>query len=830
MERTTLFADILLPLPVKGTFTYRIPYELNEFVNEGQRVAVQFGRKKVYAGLIKKLHENVPEYTPKYILHLLDEHPLVKMVQFKFWEWIATYYMSTEGEVMNAALPSAFKLASESKVLLSPAFTPDNAILDQYEYLITEALLQKKRLTVGEISKQVGFQKVLPLLRKMIDKKMILMEEELEGGYKPKLIKLVLLSEKYRDEDALRQLMDDLGKRAFKQLEIVMVYLSLSRFSDSDDSSVKKTDLLKKANAGPTALNALVEKGIFEIYEKMVSRFDQQKNNNEISTVQLTDHQLKAYEQLHYQFADHRVVLLHGVTSGGKTEMYIRLMEETLQKGKQVLYLLPEIALTTQIINRLRKFFGDKVGVYHSRYNKNERAEVWKNILEGESGDSKNEAYRVILGPRSAMFLPFENLGLIIVDEEHDQSYKQYDPAPRYNARDAAIYLATLHKAKVLLGSATPSLESYYNTQIGKFGLVELTERYGGIKMPEILVVNMRDQMKRRMLQSHFSSVLMNQTKAALKNNQQVILFQNRRGFSLRIECEQCGWVPQCKNCDVTLTYHKNSELLKCHYCGYSTTIPSSCVDCGNTFLKMQGFGTEKVVEELSLLLPDARIDRMDLDTTRSKNAFTRIISDFEDKKTDILAGTQMVTKGLDFDNVHVVGVLSADNLLSFPDFRAHERSFQLMAQVSGRAGRKLQQGKVVIQSWQPEHPIITDVVNHDYKNMYNEQLAQRKKFRYPPYYRLINVKLKHKDSGRLNEGASIFGKQLRAVFGDRVYGPEYPLVGRIRSFYIKQIMIKTPRNADMALVKNKIVLAFEDFRTLAKFKSILVHFDVDPQ
>jgi len=738
--------------------------------------------------------------------------------------------MSTEGEVMNAALPSAFKLASESKVLLSPAFTPDQAILDEYEYRITEALLQKKRLTIGEISKQVGFQKVLPLLRKMIDKQLILMEEELEDSYKSKLVKYVTLSEIYQEDEALRLLMDDLGKRAFRQLELIMTYLSLSRFSTDDDLLIKKNDLLKKANAGSAALNSLVEKGIFEIHEKVISRFEPHKNDDEILAVQLTEHQLKAYEELTYQLADHRVVLLHGVTSGGKTEMYIRLIEETLQKGKQVLYLLPEIALTTQIISRLRKFFGNQIGVYHSRYNRNERAEVWKNVLNGVAENEIDEGYKIIIGPRSAMFLPFDNLGLIIVDEEHDQSYKQYDPAPRYNARDAAIYLSTLHDAKVLLGSATPAIETYYNAKITKYGLVELTERYGGIEMPQIVVADMRDEMKRRMLQSHFTSVLMKEMKEALINKQQVILFQNRRGFSLRVECEQCGWVPVCKNCDVTLTYHKNSELLKCHYCGYSITVPASCNDCGNTYLKMQGFGTEKVAEELSLLLPEAHIDRLDLDSTRRKNAFTRIITDFENRNTDILTGTQMVTKGLDFDNVHVVGVLSADSMLSFPDFRAHERSFQLMAQVSGRAGRKFTQGKVVIQSWQPLHPIIVDVVKHDYQNMYQQQLMQRKKFKYPPYYRLIIIKMKHKKSDILNEGASVFGKYLRAEFGDRIYGPEYPLVGRVRNYYIKQIMLKSARTVDMTVVKDRILHAFEQFRTLAKFKSILVQFDVDPQ
>ncbi len=829
MSRTTLFADVLIPLPVKGTFTYRVPFELNEFVKEGQRVAVQFGKKRVYAGLIKNLHEKVPEYTPKYILHLLDEEPLVNRIQFTFWEWIASYYMSTEGEVMNAALPSAFKLASESKVLLIPGFNPDEAILDENEYRVTEALLQKKRLTIGEISKQVGFAKVLPLLRKMIDKRMILMDEELEGGYKPKMEKYIRLEQNYLEEANLQQLLEDLGKRAYKQLELVMTYLTLSRFEE-DDQPVKKSDLLKKANAGTAAFNALLEKGVFIEEAKAVSRFDKMADNEDLPVVMLTEHQQEAYQKMINEFEKHRVVLLHGVTSGGKTEMYIKLIEEAVEQGRQVLYLLPEIALTTQIINRLRKYFGEKVGVYHSRYNRNERAEVWNNIAKREDADQIGEPYQIILGPRSASFLPFDNLGLVIIDEEHDQSYKQYDPAPRYNARDAAIYLSTLHDARVVLGSATPAVESYFNTRIGKYGLVELTERYGGINLPLIEVVDMRDQLRRRMSQSHFSSVLMEAMKKAIEENQQAILFQNRRGFSLRLECEQCSWVPECKNCDVTLTYHKHSELLKCHYCGYATTIPSTCGDCGSTSLKMKGFGTEKVAEELSLLMHGSKIDRMDFDSTRKKHSFQRIIGDFENRKTDILTGTQMVTKGLDFDNVQVVGVLSADNLLSFPDFRAHERSYQLMAQVSGRAGRKHKQGKVIIQSWQPAHPIIADVVRNDYLSMFEQQLIHRNRFRYPPFYRLIIIKLKHKDHHLLNEASSSFGKQLRAIFGNDIYGPEFPMVSRIRSYFIKHIMLKQKRTSRMDEAKSKIHDALDDFRKLAKYKPVRIQFDVDPQ
>jgi len=829
MSRITLFADVLLPLPIRGTFTYRVPFAMNDFIEEGQRVAVQFGKKKIYAGLVKKLHEKVPGYTPKYILHILDEQPLVNAVQFRFWEWLSAYYMSTQGEVMNVALPSAFKLASESKVLLSPDFRPDFDLLDEYEYKITEALLAKKRLTVDEIGKTIGFQNVLPFLKKMIEKKMITMEEELEGGYRQKKEKYIRLSPAFRDEEAIRTTMDELGKRAHKQLELVMAFIALTNYRHEDGAELKKSLLLHKADAGPSALKALVDKGVFEEYEKIVSRFEDADSSKENPRVKLTSPQQEAFQLIRQKFGDHRVVLLHGVTSGGKTELYIKLIQETLDKGQQVLYLLPEIALTTQIITRLRKYFGNQVGIYHSRYSRDERAEVWNNIAGLEKAEGTSP-FRIILGPRSSVFLPFTNLGLIIVDEEHDPSYKQYDPAPRYHARDAAIYLSTLHNAKVLLGSATPAVESYYNALHGKYGLVELSERYGGMKLPGIEVVDMRVEHRRHLLKSHFTSVLMKEMKNALDEKKQIILFQNRRGFSLRIECGQCHWIPMCKNCDVTLTYHKQSDLLKCHYCGYSTHVPASCGQCGSTDLKMQGFGTEKVEEELAFYLPEAHISRMDLDSTRSKKAYHRIINDFEERRTDILVGTQMVTKGLDFDHVQVVGILSADNMLSFPDFRAHERSYQLMAQVSGRSGRKFKQGKVIIQTWQPGHPIIDAVVNHDYLSMYNLQVLERQQFKYPPFYRLIIIRLKHRKANVLHEAAEVFAIQLRKKFGTRVMGPEYPLVGRVRNYFIQHIIIKSPRNENTQKVKEGIYSVFERFRTKAGFKSVVVQFDVDPQ
>lgn len=829
MERLTFFAEILLPLPVPGTFTYRVPFALNEKIKVGQRVTVQFGKRRVYAGLVLALHQRPPQKgIPKYILSVLDEKPLVNALQFRFWKWISDYYMSTLGEVMSVALPSAFRLSSESKVVLAPDFVPDRETLNESEYRLTEALLQKNSLTIGEVAKFVGYQKVLPLLKTMIERRLIAMEEELKQQYKPKKTKMIKLVPDYFEEAAMQDLMDRLGKKAHKQLELVMGFISLSGFPPKKDFAIAKAELLAKTKVSAAALKALVEKGVFSLEEKIVSRFTEERSEKEDS-FDLSPVQQKAYRLLTEQMKQHLVVLLHGVTSSGKTELYIKLIEDTLKNKKQVLYLLPEIALTTQIIHRLRRHFGDEIGVYHSRYNQNERAEVWENIA-GIQKRGVHKPYRVILGPRSAMFLPFKNLGLVIVDEEHDASYKQFDPAPRYNARDAAIYMAKLHGAKVVLGSATPAIETYFNAKNGKYGLISLNERFGGVKMPEILVVNMKEEKRRRLLKSHFSSVLLAHIKQALEKQQQVILFQNRRGFSVRIECENCNWVPQCKNCDVTMTYHKNQELLKCHYCGYSRPVPAVCEVCGSPHLVMQGFGTEKVEEELSLLMPEAHIDRMDLDTTRSKNAFQRIIYNFENRKTDILAGTQMVTKGLDFDNVQVVGILSADNMLSFPDFRAHEHSFQLMEQVSGRAGRKDKQGTVIIQTWQPGHPIIQDVVRHDYISMYERQLAERLRFRYPPYYRLVIIKLKHKDQGKLNVAAAELARDMKVRFGSLVYGPEYPMVSRIKNWYIKQIMLKISRNARLAEQKTLLKEILDNFKSHTSVKSVLVQVDVDPQ
>jgi primosomal protein N' (replication factor Y) len=593
MERITLFAEILLPLPIPGTFTYRVPFDMNEGMEVGKRVVVQFGRKKIYTGLVKEIHQKAPtKYTPKYILYILDPFPIVNPVQLKFWDWIADYYMCYAGEVMNVALPSALKLASETRVVQNPDFNGDTSILNEKEYLIAEAIDIQKVLTLTEVSRIVEFKKVIPLIKNLIEKKVVLVEEEVKDRYRPKIESWVRLKPEYKSEAKLKEVFDCLEKRAFKQLELLMTFISLVKNFNDSEAKVKKSDLLKAAKASPQSLKALEEKGIIEIFDRIKSRLEEFDVAKPVDTIRLTEGQQKALVGVETHFKDKAVVLLHGVTSSGKTEIYIKLIDEVIKQGKQVLFLLPEIALTTQIINRLRKFFGDTVGVYHSKYNEFERVEIWNRVIN--NGKDKNDhKYKIVLGARSALFLPYSNLGLVIVDEEHDSSYKQYSPAPRYNARDGAIVLAQMHGAKTLLGSATPSLESYSNASFKKFGLVELTERYGGMRMPEILVADLKSETRRKTMKSHFSSFLMKHIQEALDEKQQVILFQNRRGFSLRLECDQCNWMPSCKNCDVTLIYHKHNNQLKCHYCGYSNRVPERCPECGHTGLMMKGFGTE---------------------------------------------------------------------------------------------------------------------------------------------------------------------------------------------------------------------------------------------
>jgi len=830
MERITLFADIILPLPLPGYYTYRIPYEMNDIVKPGQRVVVQFGQKKIYTGLIRKLHENVPKgYTVKYIISVLDVIPIVNEKQFQFWEWIADYYMCNPGDVMHAALPPAFKLASESKVVINPDFDGDYSQLNENELLVAEALLSRDSITVSEVSNITGLQKVIPLLKTLIEKNVVLTLEEISERYKPKIETYVSLCEEYCKEDKLQKLFDELEKKSFKQLQMLQLFLQSTGFFNQFKNELKRSELLKLPEITSVQLNALIKKGVFVLIDKEESRLKDTDAYSSAEDIVLSEQQSLALDNIKKGFSDKPVVLLHGVTSSGKTEIYIKLINEMIIEGKQVLYLLPEIALTTQIIYRLQKYFGDQAGVYHSKYNEHERVEIWNKIIKA-SDEKTDHKYKVIIGARSAIFLPFDNLGLIIVDEEHDSSFKQYDPAPRYNARDAAIYLAQKHNAVTLLGSATPAVESYYNAITHKYNLVEITERYGGIELPQILIANLKEEHRMKTMKSHFSSLLISSIEEALALKQQVILFQNRRGFSLRLECDICNYMPECKNCDVTLIYHKNKNLLMCHYCGYSTRVPDKCPACGAQSILMKGFGTEKVEEDLAIIFPDVKIERMDLDTTRSKNAYRRIINDFEDRRIDILVGTQMVTKGLDFDNVGVVGVLNADNMLSYPDFRSFERSFQLMAQVSGRAGRKNTQGKVVIQTFNPKHPIIANVIYNDYIGMFNNQLRERNTFKYPPFYRLIKITLKHKEDKLLNEAAGFLAELLRKTFGKRILGPEYPIVSRVKSLFLKDILLKIEKELPVNQSKEKLkAIINNNFNKIEKYKSIRIILDVDP-
>jgi len=827
MNRTTLFVDVILPLPVPGLFTYRIPFELNDSVECWKRVVVQFGKKKVYTAIIVNIHETPPKnYAVKYILSVLDANPIMNELQFNFWRWIAGYYMCELGEVMNVAIPSAFKLASESKIVMNSLFDGDIEGLNEKEYLVVDALDIQKKLTLTEVENIIEQKKVIPVIKGLIEKNIVLVEEELKERYKPKKETYLKLSEEYQDEEKMQELFTKLEKRAFRQLEVLMAFISLSNYGVGKVKDVRQADLTKNQKFSPGVIKALIDKEVFVSSSKTISRLGDFDSSALPEDIILSNDQQQTLDQVESQFKNNNVVLLHGVTSSGKTELYIKLIKDILDQGKQVLYLLPEIALTTQIINRLRKYFGNQVGVYHSRYSENERVEIWNNVLNNKLNEMK---FQIILGPRSALYLPFNNLGLVIVDEEHDYSYKQFDPAPRYNARDAAVYLAGLHKANVILGSATPSVDSYFNTKSGKYSLVELNKRYGDIQLPEILVADVKKETRQKTMKSHFSSLLIDHVSEALEKKEQVILFQNRRGFSLRLECDTCNWMPECKNCDVTLIYHKHNNQLKCHYCGYSRRVPERCDSCGSTHIRMRGFGTEKVEDELAILYPDARIRRMDLDTTRSKHSYQSIISDFEERRVDILVGTQMVTKGLDFDNVSVVGILNADNMLSYPDFRAYERSFQLMAQVSGRAGRKKKRGKVIIQSYNPYHSAIRDVIDHDYQSMYSSQILERRNFKYPPFYRLINLSLKHKDPRLLNEASREFAMMLREKLGNRILGPEYPLISRIKNLYIKNVLVKLERDEKLTGQKKVILEIIDKFRGESSYKSVRIVIDVDP-
>jgi len=809
------FINVILPIPITKTFTYSITEDEAHFLQKGMRVAVPFGKSKIYTALVFEIHQNPPlVYEAKDIHQILDEKPIVNESQLKHWEWIADYYMCSLGDVYRASLPSAFLLESETIIYKNESFS-DEEILKDDAFLIFEALQQQSQLTVNQIADILQKKTVLPVINELIKKSAIIIKEEIYEVYKPKLIKYVRLHQDYAADDSLGKLLEELSK-AKKQREAVLTFFQLS----TSKKPIKAKDLEKKADISSSILKALVDKDIFEFYHIKTDRIQFKGDTNELK--KLNEFQEKALAEIKESFKEKDVTLLHGITSSGKTEVYTKLIQDVLDEGKQVLFLLPEIALTTQIITRLQVYFGNQISVFHSKYSMNERVEVWSNVLENKPKS------RIILGARSSVFLPFSNLGLIVVDEEHETSYKQFEPSPRYNARDAAIVLAKIHNAKILLGSATPSIESYFNAEQKKYGFVELNRRFGNIQLPKIELIDIKVKQKKKEMSGHFSDRLLKLIQEALDLKEQVILFQNRRGFSPVVECKTCGVSPQCPNCDVSLTYHKFSQELRCHYCSYQRAMPNSCGACGSATLNTKGFGTEQIELELKELFPDFKIGRMDLDTTRGKFGYQKIIGAFEAREIDVLVGTQMLSKGLDFDNVSLVGILNADSMLNYPDFRAHERAYQMMVQVSGRSGRFKEQGNVGIQTFNPYHQILQQVSTTNYLEMYKEQLQDRWQFEYPPYFRVIKITLKHKDYIKVDNGIDWLAKSLQNSFGKHVLGPTAPAVARIRNQFIKNLVIKIPPKQSLQKTKKQILKIKDTFESVKEFRPIRFILDVD--
>ena len=753
------YVDVILPLPLDGNFTYSIPEGMEDKVVFGKRLLVPLGKSKKYVAMAINVHDDAPTFECKPVEQVLDEQPVLLDEQYRLWKWIGEYYMAPLGDVFNAAFPAGLKSMEK---------------------------------------------------------------------YKPRMELYVGLSEKYRNEQALH-IATSMVQRAIKQEKALTTFLLLSHWGSlvgdipqEEIQSVTREELMNESHSTTAIIKALIDKGILYTYEQEVGRLNTSGEPHIDQIKQLSIAQQDAYNQILMQMLNKNVVLLHGVTSSGKTEVYIHLIQQALQEKKQVLYLLPEIALTVQIMERLHHVFGDRLGIYHSKYSDAERVEIWKKQLS-------SHPYDVILGARSAVFLPFQNLGLVIIDEEHETSFKQQDPAPRYHARSAAIVLARMYGAKTLLGTATPSMESYYNAQQGKYGLVELKTRFKDIQLPEIQVVDIKDLQHRKMMNGPFSPQLLAAVREALRNGQQAILFQNRRGFAPMIECKVCGWVPRCKNCDVSLTLHKNINLLTCHYCGYTYPVPLECPNCGSTELKGRGYGTEKIEDQIAEIFPEARIARMDLDTTRTRNAYERLIGDFSTGKTNLLIGTQMISKGLDFDKVSVVGILNADSMLNYPDFRAYEHAFMMMSQVSGRAGRKGKRGLVILQTKTPELPVISQVVHNDYSHFYQDLLEERKVFHYPPFYHLVNVYLKHKHDKVCEQAGVELGQALRKWFGSRVLGPDKPAVARVKTMNIRKIVIKLENGIDQRKVREYLKFAQQQMAKDPRYGALQIYYDVDP-
>ena len=813
------FLDVILPIPVERMFTYEVSVEQKDCLQPGMRVAVPFGKSKIYTGIAYQLHQNPPRaYDAKEIHEILDNVPVIGQRQLEHWQWIAKYYMCTLGEVVRAGIPSIFLLESETQILPNQLQKIDEELLTDDEFLVVEALHHQSSLQIKDVVEITGKKRVLPLINGLVAKEAVKLKEQIHEKYRPKQVKYIRLHPTYDAEPALESLLVTL-ERAPKQSQAVLSYFSLQ---GKKKKPLKVSELQKQSGDSKAVIKTLVDKNVFEEFGLRSDRVIFDSNQKIVGDIQLNVLQTNALENIQKSFSASKVCLLHGVTSSGKTEVYIKLIESTINSGKQVLYLLPEIALTSQLINRLQTFFGNAVAVYHSRYSQNERVEVWQNVLE------RNDKAKIVLGARSALFLPFSDLGLVIVDEEHEQSFKQFDPAPRYHARDAAIYLAGLHKANCLLGSATPSIESYANAYKGKYGLAEISRRYGDVLMPEIELVDIKEARRKKRMQGHFSERLLLGIREALDEGEQIILFQNRRGFAPVIECTTCGHSPQCPNCDVSLTFHQYRQQLRCHYCGYHIPMLKTCQACGNSTLDTKGLGTEQVQEELKQLLPGIRVERMDLDTTRGKYAYEKLIGAFEAQEMDILVGTQMITKGLDFRNVGLVGIMNADSLLNFPDYRAHERSFQLLVQVAGRAGRTKKRGKVLIQTYNPYHQVLQQVSNYEYPKFFKEQLYEREQFKYPPCLKMVRITLKDRDFNKLNEASAWFATSLRNVLEYTVLGPESPLISRIRNEYLRNILVKFNPQEPISKAKKSIKRVEQSFDAISKFKSVKVVYDVD--
>lgn len=822
-----MFAEVILPLPLYSTFTYAIPDEMAAEVQVGSRVLVQFGKKKYYTAIVECLHSNEPKgYDVKPLMAVLDSSPVVRYPQLKLWHWIADYYLCAPGDVFKAAVPTGLKPESETFLSLNPDYEPDETNpfrMSERHAVIVQHLQEKKRMKISEIEGETGYKNVASLVNRLMEAGIVEIDEKVVERYRAKKTTYVRLAFERGDSERLHECFR-LVTRSHQQEKALIAYLDLSGWMSptGDLKDVERDKLLEVSGVSPAVLRALVDKRIMQVVKKSVNRFGVNSNERPIELSPLSESQSKALIEITEGFKSHQVQLLHGVTGSGKTEVYTHLIAKTLDQGNQVLFLVPEISLTTQLSDRLRKVFGKRLLVYHSKFSDSERVDIWRRLL------TTNEPL-VVLGVRSSVFLPFARLGLIIVDEEHEASFKQYDPAPRYNARDAALVLAGMHGAKSLLGSATPSVETYFKATNGKYGLVTLSERFDGATLPDVEIVDMKEMRKKKEVKGILSSPLRKRILNTLADKKQVIMFQNRRGFAPVVVCDQCGWTPKCQNCDVSLVYHKNLSLLRCHYCGFTRTLPQLCPACGQNGIRIFGYGTERIAEELHEEFSDYRVARMDLDTTRNKDAYQEIIEEFAKHETDILVGTQMVSKGLDFGDVRTVGVLNADTLLNFPDFRSNERAYNMLEQVAGRAGRRKEKGSVVIQTVNPDHEVLKYVKAHDYASYYKAEIEDRAKFAYPPFTKVINIFLKNKDAMACDHAAVTLAKAMRQVFGERVLGPEKPFVSRVATWYLQSIMLKVEAGASMKKVKDLLRQITASIAADPAIRTSQIYYDVDP-